>query len=515
MRASHCIFAAILLIWIMSAAGVRAQQQPSQPSQQGSSQQTQQQSQQGQSQDQGGQPIPALRSPLAVGADNSDSNASADANTLAPDERSLLGPQDLTLGSPKTSHSFWQPYLQVSSTLDSTPLTVSGTSGWQTWTTFSGGLDMSRMSGNSNLVMTYLGGGSVSTNAGTYTAVVQQFGFAEDFKFHRSQVVLLDQLAYTPEASFGYAGIGGPSLSVGGNLGLQSGFAPDQNILTALGQRVSNVSAVEYNFFATPRSSFTFVGSYSVLDYFANNLNNTSEADGRVGYNYRINRKDTIAVSYGFDAFRYNHISQSINSNSVQISYARRVTGRLAFQVGGGPDIAFSQTPIATSSTTSTTTPGTTTTRTRQFFWTLSSSATYAWRRTTLQASYSHGVTGGSGVLAGAITDSTTGSATRQLNSSTTGGFSFGYARNEGVVIPGLNGAPQGVVVPTSQTYDYWFGTANFSHTLGRSASVYLSYGVNYQTSNDSFCITVTCGRSYLQHQISISLGWHPGPMGF
>ena len=48
----------------------------------------------------------------------------------------------------------------------------------------------------------------------------------------------------------------------------------------------------------------------------------------QAGYNYQLTRKDTIAVSYGFDAFRYSDGLQSINNNSFEFHYARRVTGQ-------------------------------------------------------------------------------------------------------------------------------------------------------------------------------------------
>jgi len=517
MRTLRYIFAAIAVTWIVGVPGASAQQQPqqqpSQPSQQQSSQQTQQQSQQ--SPDQTAAPIPALRSPLSLGEDNGSAAASADPNALAPDERSLVGAQDLSLGAPKTGHSYWAPYFQLSSTLDSNPLSGSGGPGWTTWTTFYGGLDMHRRSGNSDLDLTYLGGGSISTDAGTNTATVQQFGVADALKFHRSEIVFLDQLAYTPEASFGYAGIGGPNLQVGGNIGLQSGFTPDQSILTSLGQRISNAFATEGDVFLTPRSFLTFVGSYSVLDFFGNNLNNNNESSVRAGYNYRMSPKDTIALSYRFGAFRYDHIPQSINDHSVQFSYARRVTGRLAFQIGGGPDIAFSQTPITSTSGSSTVTSTTPATKTRQFFWSLNSYATYQLRRAMLTGLYSHGVSGGSGVLAGSVSDSVSGSASRMMTSTVRGALNVGYSRNRGVAIPGLNGTPIIAFIPSSQTYDYWFGGVSFSRSLGRSATLYIYYQVNTQNSNASFCVTITCGKSYIGHQISMSLGWNPRPMAF
>jgi hypothetical protein len=505
---SHILFA-VLLIGAISARDVRAQQETQQQQAQPAQQQGQQQPQGSSSQpaqDQSAQPIPAYRSPWAVGAESSAEDT--DAQKLEPDTRSLAGAQDLSLGAPKTSHDFWSPYFDLSSTLDSTLLSTSGGTGWTTWATVYGGLDLNRTSANSTLQLTYLGGGAISSSS-IGNSVVQQLGLSEAVSFRRSEIVFLDQLAYLPEASFGYAGLGGPDLQTGGNLGLQIGFTPDQSILTAFGQRISNSFVSEVNTSLTPRSNLTLVGGYSLLDFFDNNLNDTTQTILQAGYSYQMTRKDTIALIYRFDAFRYNHIAQSINDDAVGVSYARRITGRLAFQATGGPDIVFSQTPISQTSTSSTVT-GATPGKTRQFFWDLGTNLTYQLQSTSLQLSYNHSVTGGSGVLAGAITDDVLGTASRQLTRGLRGAWTLGYSRNTGIALtPGVT------PITSNQTYDYWFTGVSFNRSLGRSMSVYGSYQVNYQNSNSAFCVTVTCGTSFLQHQITVSLDWRPRPIAF
>ena len=490
----------VLATLAVSVPGVWAQGQDQQPAQ-GTSQQTQGQS---------AQPIQAYHSPLAGAGDNGEAeDASGGAETLVPDNRSLAGSEYLSLGAPKTGYHFWSPYFELSSTLDSNPVTSTGGAGWSTWATIYGGLNLHRTSGNSDVALSYLGGEAFSTGSGIGDSTIQQLGISDRITFRRSAVMFTDQLAYLPEASFGYAGVGGPDLEFGGNVGLQSGFTPNQSILTGLGDRVSNAFVTEFDTFLTPRSTLTFVGSYGLLDYFGSDLNNNREAIFQGGYNYLLTRKDTIAFLYRFDALRYDHIAQSINSHAVEVSYARRLTGRLALQLAGGPDVAFSETPI-TGTSTSPVGIGTASGKTRQFFWNLNSSVNYALRRMALQLSYNHGVTGGSGVLAGAITDNVTGSLSRQLTRTTRGAWNIGYSRNTGDNIS--------IISPSTfsgQTYDYWFTGLNVSRTLARGADLNVGYQVNYQNSNSSFCVTATCGNTYLQNQISLTLGWHRRPIGF
>lgn len=501
MRRSRYILGPALVMLTIGAPRGGAHQQSQQPAPQQAAPQ---------SQNQPSQPIPAYRSPLA-GTDN---GATDDANggpeALAPDTRSLAGAQDLSVGAPKTGHSFWAPYFDVSSTLASNSLSGSGT-GWTGWGAFFGGVDLQRTSGNSDLILTYLGGDGVSSNNGR-NSILQQLGVGERLTFRRYSVTFLDQALYTPEAAFGYAGIGGANLfSTGGNIGLQSGFLPEQSIVTALGQRISNASIVEFNTFLTPRSTLTFVAAYGTLIFFDNSLNNNYQATFQAGYNYLLTRKDSIALLYRFSALRYDHIAQSINNNSLLVSYARRVTGRLAFQIFAGPDIVFSQTPIPGSLGTSGGTVGTPgTNRTEQYFWHVTANVDYRLRRTTFEASYNHGVVGGSGVLAGAVSDRVSFLATRQLTPTLHGTLLGGYSRNRGLTI-----IPGSILATSNQVYDYGFANVSFARSLLRSMNLSVGYQANYQNSNSSFCVTATCGTTFLQHQVFLALGWHPRPTAF
>jgi hypothetical protein len=459
-------------------------------------------------QNQAAQPIPAYRSPLAKAADNSAvQDTAADDQQIVPDTSPPAGALGLSLGAPKTGRSYWRPYVDVSASAYSNSGNGGSSTGWTTWTSVSGGLDLHKISGNSNLTLSLLSGGSFSNN-GSGTAISggvseQVLGLNERISFHRFAISLMDQVGYLPQASFGYNGLGTTGSDVGGNLGLQAGLTPNQSILTAAGQRISNTSLMEIDTFLTPRKVLTLMGSYGLLHYFGNNLLDTNEAVAQVGYNYQLNRKDTIAILYRFDAFRFAHVAQSINDHSIQLSYARRIAGRLSFQLSAGPDFAFSQTPISpqVSPIVVIGSPGNTT----QFLWGVNAGLMYQLRRTSLDLGYTHGVTGGSGVLAGAISDGVTGSAGRQLTQRLNAGWTIGYSRNTGLAVASTSKTPT-----TNQTYDYWFSGVNFTRVLGRSMNLSLGYQVQYQNSNSSFCVAVACSTSYLNHQIFLDLGWHP-----
>ena len=490
-------FCTPLLFMLILAPVARPQQQ----------QQDQTQQQQQQSTEQPSQPIPAYHSPLASLA-GSDQEQETVPTEITPDTRPLAGAQELGLGMPRTEHSFWQPSVNVSSTFDSNALGATGSGTWVAETSLAGGVDLHRESENTDLSLTYFGGAIFSSNSAIGNSVTQELAVGDRFTFRRWTLSLFEQLTYIPEAGFGYSGLGGvPGL--GGGLGLENGFVPDQSILTAWGQRLSNSSIAQVNFSLTPRSSLTFVGGYSLLHFFDNDLLDYHDVMFQAGYNYQMDRQDTLALQYSFSALRYSGFNQLINDHRVNVAYGRRVTGRLAFQFAAGPEIAFFQIPLSGSSagsgsaggTTPASTPGTT-----NLYWYANTSLSYQVRRGTISLAYFHGVNGGSGVLAGAVGNSVTGTASRALSRSLYSSLNFGYSRNSGLTTAST---------PSNQTYGYWFGGGNLSHPWGRTLNLFVNYEIQYQGSNSSFCVGQACGDSFVRQLISIGLGWRDHPLAF
>jgi hypothetical protein len=447
-------------------------------------------------QGQSSEPIPAYHSPLASGADNSQD--AAQSQTETPDNNSLAGAQNLSLGSLET-RSYWQPHASVTATADSDGLGTQG--GWTTYTSFSGGIDLHKLASHSDLTLTYIGGGTISNDGAIGNYVFQELSAVQKFQWQRYKLSFFDTLEYLPETAFGFGGLGGggPALPGGLTVGLQPGLTPQDSILSTRSQQIQNSSFGQLDVNLTPRSSITLLAGYSLLDYFSNSLLNSNDTILQAGYNHTIGRSDTLAVLYRFSAYRFPGNSQSLDDNVVQFTYAKRVTGRLAFQVGAGPEYTLFNNPILTS--------GSTSSQTSQLLWSLSSSLTYGLKRGALALSYSHGVSGGSGVLVGSIADTATGTLTRQLTRTFNVGVSGGYARNKALAIPGF-GIP-------AQSYDYWFAGANVSHPWNRTLSIFGSYQMQYQTSNFGFCLGTTCGMSFVRHLISVGLNWQGRPMLF
>src|SRR5271169_4964351 len=239
---------------------LRAQQQPS-DSQQG---------------EQPLSPIPAIRSPLASEANNGDADETPGSQQLTPDTRSLTGAEDLSLGSTPLTHSYWQPFLSFSETVDSNPEYATGTD-WGTWTSFFGGADVHKTSSISDMSVSYIGGGMFSNGGTAQNGIIQRLNFNDKFSFRRSTFSVFEQLGYLPESSFGFAGLVGAGIPGESGSGLGTGFTAGQTILTPRGQNLTSSTALEFDYRFTPRASLTFVGGYALQRYFENSLSNSGD----------------------------------------------------------------------------------------------------------------------------------------------------------------------------------------------------------------------------------------------
>jgi hypothetical protein len=495
MRSATYIFGAVFCALLASAVSVRAQQQPGDQQQQTPDANTPDTNT-----EQPTEPIPAIRSPLAGAADNG--QAVTNEGQLQPDTNSITGVEPVGLGAPAMTHSYWLPRVAFAGTADSNPNYGTGSADWTAWVSVVGGVDVHKVSDGSDLMLGYTGGGMFASGQDVENGVIQQLSLRERLLFHRSTVTIFEQLGYLPESSLGFAGTAGSGVpGLGGSIGVGTGYTPGQSILTPRGQQLTNSTAVEWDYKLTRRASITLVGSYSLLHFFENDLANYGDASFQLGYNYQLTRKDTIAASYQFSAIRYSNLGQSINSNVVQGVYSRRVTGKLGFQIAAGPQYITSDSAITGTPTTPTTTGSIS-----SLYWTLNTSITYALKQVSLSGSYNHGVTGGSGVLIGAVTDVLSGTVSTRLSRASNAGFNFGYSRNDGFLVGDST---------QSQTFDYWFAGANITRTLGRSIDIFANYQLQYQNSSANGCVGTACAQDVVRNQFSVGVNLHKQPIPF
>ena len=389
------------------------------------------------------------------------------------------------------------PGFQYSNLVRSDSLYQSTTPNWNTTSYIVGNLSLLETWNRSQLAVNYSGGGSVSTDQLQGNNYYHQLGLVQAFNWQRWQLIFIDQFSYLPQAQFGFGvssnldipGIGGPlqpSLP-----GLQTNYQPNQSILTSLGPRYSNSITTQIAYDVSPRSSVTLSGSYGILHFVQIGNIDTNDAIFGMGYNYALSQKDSIGVLYRFSSYRYIGDPQAFNSHAALLAYGHKVTGRVALQLFGGPEVTTFRLPISNEYNRISAAGGAT--------------VTYASPRTGLSITYNHGVSGGSGQFTGTNTDQLQNTINYRLSRVWQGNLSFGFARNTSL---GPSGTSQG-----SQAFDSWFAGGGLSRPLGRTANLILGYTAYIQSSRLPVCVGSACSANYLQHQVSLGFQWHTRPL--
>lgn len=442
------------------------------------------------------EPKPPVREypPLLAGPGDQD-NAQEAATDLRPDDRPLTGVQVTSLGTQEMRHSYWVPGFQYASLIRSTSFTQPGVSNWDSTNYLTGNISLLNAWSHAQLSMNYSGGRGFATEGAQGSNYFHQFGMIQSFNGRRWQLQFIDQFSYLPEAQFGFGGVTNLSLpGVGGSIAppgpsLLNNYVPNQSIFSSLGPRYSNSVVTEIVYALSPRASITTAGSYGLMRFVdVGNIDN-DDIIGNMGFNYSLTKKDTLGVLYRFTRYEYRGIAQRIDDHAVNLAYGRKVTGRLALQLFGGPDITIFKNPIASETTRVSGSGGAT--------------LNYALPHGGLSLNYNHGIGGGSGVLVGANTDQVSGSMNRALGRVWRGSINFGYAKNRSV------GQTQ---AQNSLRFDSYFAGAGLERPLGRDATFSLGYTAYIQGTTQTVCTPGACGTSPAQHQISLGFNWHTRP---
>lgn len=444
-----------------------------------------------------GTPVPAARVLMLVPDLGSDQqNADQDPATRQPDNGPVTGIQNPTLGTAEFRHSYWVPGIRYTNFIRSSSLNLAPNTGWNTTSFMSGDLSAVDAWGRSLVSVDYSGGGFSSTDNQQGNGHYHEFATAYEIDQRRWQALLVDELSYLPQSGFGFGGTSGLGFAgITGTLavplpGLQNVFVPGQTILAAIGPRYSNASAAQLTYEVSRRGSITIAAVHGLLRFtHSGNIDSDTEILN-AGYNYAVNRKDAVGLSYRFSAYHYPGAPQALGDHLAQFVYGRRITGRLALSLMGGPEITRFRVPVNGS--------------TQRVSGSGSGSLTCSFRQGSVALSYSHGLSNGSGLFVGARTDLVEGSMSRQLTRVWNGSLSFGYAKNKQIV---------GVTGLTSPTFDSWVPGAGLSRPLGRTMNFSLGYQAQIQVSNLPLCNTPNCGTDYTQHQVFLSFEWHARPL--
>ena len=429
--------------------------------------------------------------PIAGTGDQQDQ----DTTPLRPDTTPLTGILNPTLGSAELTHSYWVPGVAYAGSIQSNSYNQTQSSGWLMNNYIVGNMSALKAWSRSQLSVNYSVGGFFTTDSAQGNGYYQHLAFLQSFQWNRWQLQLADQFSYLPVSSFGFGGATGLGTpGIGGSLGpvipgMGGGTIPNQSIYASVGPRYSNSSAVQLTYATSKRGSFTFSGSYALLNFVdAGSVDNDSTA-ASIGYNYTLNRQDTIGVFYRFAAFHFKGQPQALGDHSVNVAYGRKITGRVALQLYAGPDYVTSR--IAENGKSSAV--GVNAGATLQ----------YAIRNGGMSFSYSHGISGGSGVLTGSTGDQVNFGANHKLTQLWSGQLNVGYARNS--TLPIATSGP-------SLTFNTWTAGGGANRPFGRNAKFALTYNAEIPDYGSSFCAGPTCTGKHVIHSITFNFQWHTRP---
>ncbi len=416
---------------------------------------------------------------------------------LQPDDHPLTGLQELTVGTPSEKHSYWIPGISYTNFIQSNAQAQGGGDNWNSTSYITGNLSLLQNWGTAQLSLNYSGGEAISTDSAIGNGQFHQFHAVQAFNWGRWRLALLDQFAYLQQAQFGFgAGTGIAVPGVGGPLApslpsLQSGVTPNQSIFTQVGPEAQNSFAIQSDYALTPRSSVTVGGVFSILRFSEPGNIESNDVVLNAGYNFRVSRTDTLGMSYRFSAYEFLDSPQAIGVHVIQAAYGKKITGRLALRLSGGPEISTFRLP-----------PGVVT-GTQYIDGTGSASLSYAFSAGSASLSFNHGANNGSGVLLGATSDQVIGGVDRKLTRVWRGNVSFGYSRNANLA---------GSTTNPNLTYNTVYIGAGLKRPLNRAMDFTLNYAANIQTSNNAVCAGANCGTNFTSHVITVGLNWRSRP---
>ena len=260
-----------------------------------------------------------------------------------------------------------------------------------------------------------------------------------------------------------------------------------ETILTGPANRLNNTSVAEIDYSLTRRAIVTFVGSYGLLHFSLPGYLGSRSINASTGYNYALSPKNSVAVIYAYSTTHFT-TGAGQETHLGELAFGRKITERLSFQLGGGPQLLLSRNLGSSNN--------------RSWSWSLSGSLSYQMTRNTgYSLTYFHGITAGSGVYLGAINDTFTGTINHRLTRFWSGSINSGYSRNGSVAH----------TVGIASLYDNWFAGGSVSRQIGREIRIVGSYAYQRQYSAAGACPVLSCGPSGSGRNIvSISLEWHP-----
>jgi hypothetical protein len=446
--------------------------------------------------------------------------------------------------------SFLLPGLHVSESVDSNVENQLGGSSVGTITRGLGSLTLQKLWKNYDVAMDYVGGAAYYNHSGLGLEQLQQLDIDNRINWKRGQLAIRDSFSYLPEGTFGFAAYGGEgaynaglgSLGAGmlgaGAFGGTSAFSGGSGISLGQVPRLTNLGLADIIENLTPKSSVTLAAGYALVHFYGDIDENlfgqavpevvsfigSREFTAQAAYDRVLNPKDQVALSYGFQGFDFSTVGTAFHTNIIQLMYGHRVSGRMDFTIGAGPQftrinlqecILLTGEVIEDPVSQCQSLPGVPFTVGDSRIGVAGRvSLRYRFPRTSVSLSFQRYDTDGSGLFAGAESNIAHLDARRPLGRIWDLFADLGYSKNTRLQVPGS--------AVNANSFTYGYAGLGFHRQFGRSLRGFVSYQFN-DLGFDTACplpltasgSTTTGPCSHIsQRQVgSIGLDWTPRPI--
>jgi hypothetical protein len=368
-----------------------------------------------------------------------------------------------------------------------------------------GSLNWLSLRRRSQTAIDYLGGAefySDSTLYGSTVTQVQQLNIVQSFLWRRAELTFEDEFGTLPGADFGSSWFGGAGLYNLDTVGVSANLPTPSSLSNFFGStvlggfggsHVSNVSLAEYTDVLTRRSSMTVIGGYGITDYSGSpGLINSQVTGAQASYDYQLNLRNHVGFSYGFRSLRFPQSGEgNIDTNSFELIYGRKASARITFALGIGPEFVRISIPLSAS--------------TNQINLSGNASVSYLLRKETFRLGCDKLVTSGSGLYAGANSDTCQLSVIHPVRRWSTSLYA-GYAKLSpfGQILNGYQ----------TQAYQYGFVGAGINRELGRHLSAFAGYQYQSQSFSSSLSICTVSSDCNLiaRHIFSVGIDLRTRP---
>jgi hypothetical protein len=438
--------------------------------------------------------------------------------------------------------SFLLPGLHFSQSVDSNVGDTVGQSSLGSVTRGMGSLTLQRLWKNYDVAMDYIGGVAYNNDTGVGLEQLQQFDLDNRINWKRGQLAIRDSFSYLPEGAFGFGAYGGEGayneglgslgagmLGAGAFGGETSAFGGGSDISVGQVPRLTNLGLADIVEELTPKSSVTFAAGYGLVHFYGdlNSVGGTDENISFIGssefttqaaYDRVLNPKDQVALVYGYQAFNFSTVDAAFHSNIVQLMYGHRISGRMDFTIGVGPQFTHidenavvCDDPFVSSNNCI---------ADGGAFFVLPQASNhigvagrvslrYKFPKTSFSVSFQRFNTSGSGIFAGTESNIAHLDARRPLNRIWDVFGDVGYSRNSRLQLAGTT--------VDANVFTSTYAGVGLHRQFGRSLRGFVSYQFN-DLSFDTACpfgssSTGGCSNRAQRHVGSIGVDWTPRPI--